>query len=197
MRNANIILFYFGFASISTFSYTLILTILNGSGFNIFSLNKEFNVTIIIVGLATSIIVATSEELIFRGILLNYLLDKFNTSTALFIQSTLFAATHIIGSLIQRTSDEVILALYFVNMFAGGILLGVIYLREKTLIAPISFHLAWNFTAYNLLGLSNQPSLMTIFTRENIYYGKFEKDLLTFMIFIFLLIIIIKSRLRS
>ncbi len=184
MRKVQVFLFYFILAIISVAFYFFLSVALNGESINVLTVNQKFTVTHLVVGLATSIIVSISEEVIFRGILINYLLKWVNEQSALVCQSILFALIHLLSTWTLGNINVMILMIYFVNMLAGGLLLGLIYCREGMLLASISFHLAWNFTAYNLLGLSNQPSIIKIVARRNVFYGIFEKDLLTLSVFI-------------
>ena len=95
------------------------------------------------------------EEVVFRGIVLKILLKKMGDTkkgiiNAFIISAALFAVVHSVH-LIWTTPIEVAADLIFA--MSGGILLGAIYLRTKTLVVPILLHWLLNlsggiFTAF-------------------------------------------------
>lgn len=103
------------------------------------------------------IIVAIGEEMIFRGYVLNNLLYSFDKRVALIISAIVFALFHSMNPSVSWIS--------ILNIFAGGILLGAIYLQRKNLWMPIGFHFAWNFVQGPVLGYPvsglNFPSLLS------------------------------------
>ena len=97
-----------------------------------------FLLTVILFPFSTGLL----EEVVFRGIVLKTLLNKMGGTkigmiNAFIISAALFAAVHSIH-LIWTTPIEVAADLLFA--VAGGMLLGAIYLRAKTLVAPILLH---------------------------------------------------------
>ncbi len=83
------------------------------------------------------LIVAFTEELLFRGYLLNNLMQSMNRWIALIISSLLFALFH------QTNPDVNIFAI--INIFLAGLLLGLNYVFTKNLWFGICFHFAWNY----------------------------------------------------
>jgi len=82
------------------------------------------------------------EEVIFRGLALKILLKKMGGTkkgliNAFILSAVFFSAVHSIH-LIWTTPVEVATDLVFA--IAGGMLLGAIFLRTKTLVAPIALH---------------------------------------------------------
>jgi membrane protease YdiL (CAAX protease family) len=103
------------------------------------------------------VLIAFSEELVFRGYILNNLLETFtNKWIALPISAILFAAFHL--------SSPGINSLAFANLFLAGLLLGVNYIYTKNLWFSFLFHLSWNFFQGPLLGFNvsglHMPSLL-------------------------------------
>ena len=97
------------------------------------------------ISLGYVVLFAISEEMVFRGYILNNLLESFpNRWIALAISSALFAILHIGGAEIKP--------LAFANLFLGGMLLGLNYTYTKNLWFSILFHLSWIFFEGPLLG---------------------------------------------
>ena len=104
---------------------------------------------LIIVILYPFIVSGLFEEVVFRGIVLKILLKKMGGTkkgiiNALIVSALFFAVVHSVHLLwdtpLTVFSDVVIAA-------AGGIFFGAIYLRAKTLIAPILLHGFFNLFA--------------------------------------------------
>lgn len=86
---------------------------------------------------------ALHEELVFRG----YPFQKIARASpivAVVFVALLFAALH------ANNSSVTLLGL--LNIFLGGVLLGVAYLRYRRLWFPIGLHLAWNLMTGPILG---------------------------------------------
>ncbi|MDT3741010.1 MAG: type II CAAX endopeptidase family protein [Candidatus Kapabacteria bacterium] len=90
--------------------------------------------TIILLMLISVII----EELIFRGLAFQIIDDKFGKSAAIIITSTLFAAGHF-----WNPSLSVI---GFMNIYLGGVLLALMYIKSRSLYPQIIFHFGWNLS---------------------------------------------------
>ena len=98
---------------------------------------------------------AIHEELLFRGYAFQKL-HAWNRNVALFSVALLFAALHL--------NNMAVSWLGLVNIFLGGILLGLAYERYARLWFPIGLHLAWNLTSGPILGheVSGYDSMATI-----------------------------------
>lgn len=88
--------------------------------------------------------VAFVEEVIFRGYLLNNLMQSMNRWIALLITAALFALVH--------SANPGANILPVINVFAAGMLLGVNYIYTKNLWFSILFHFAWNMYQGPILG---------------------------------------------
>jgi membrane protease YdiL (CAAX protease family) len=111
------------------------------------------------------VLIAFSEELVFRGYILNNLLASFpNKWIALAISAILFAAFHI--------TNPGMNSLAFANLFLAGLLLGINYIYTKNLWYSFLFHLSWNFFQGPLLGFRvsglNLPSLLVAETKGDL-----------------------------
>jgi hypothetical protein len=82
-------------------------------------------------------IVSLSEELLFRGYILNNLLMSGKRYNALILSSVIFALFHSINPNLTL--------LAFVNIFLAGMLLGSSYIFTQNIWFPLSLHLFWNF----------------------------------------------------
>ncbi|NFN88393.1 CPBP family intramembrane metalloprotease [Clostridium sporogenes] len=81
-----------------------------------------------IVGFITTVIIAPIfEEIIYRGIILDELLDKYNYKKAIIISALVFAIVHF--NFIQLT-----------DAFIAGIILAAVYCKTKSLIPCITIH---------------------------------------------------------
>ncbi|MFN3269036.1 MAG: lysostaphin resistance A-like protein [Candidatus Kapaibacteriota bacterium] len=80
---------------------------------------------------------AAGEELVFRGVLFQKLIDKKGEAFAIFVTSLVFALLHLMNPNITLIG--------FVNIFLAGVVLGLCYVRTSTLWLSIGFHFGWNF----------------------------------------------------
>ncbi len=110
------------------------------------SVNKyiDYNAlsSILLVLLFASII----EELIFRGIIFQLFLSRYNKAVIIIISSLLFAAVH--------SANLNITALAMLNIFLAGIVFSIMYYTTKSLWLPISFHFFWNSIQSLVCGLN-------------------------------------------
>jgi CAAX protease family protein len=98
----------------------------------------------LVTGLTLMCLVAVAEETIFRGYILSNLLDSFNRWIALGLSAALFALVH--------AGNPGIDAVALVNIFIGGLILGLNYVYTRNLWFAIMFHLGWNFLQGSVLG---------------------------------------------
>lgn len=104
----------------------------------------NFNAGALLLEIAFLIVVAFVEELLFRGYLLNNLMQSVNKWGALSITAALFSLFH--GSNPNITLFAVI------NIFLAGLLLGINYIFTKNLWFGILFHFAWDYFQGPVLG---------------------------------------------
>jgi membrane protease YdiL (CAAX protease family) len=105
---------------------------------------KDFNLQDILLITIVLILIAVTEELVFRGYLLNNLLKRMPKQAALFISAALFASFHLLNPDINLVA--------IINLFLAGLLLGVNYIHTKNLGFAIVFHFCWNFLQGPVLG---------------------------------------------
>jgi membrane protease YdiL (CAAX protease family) len=95
-------------------------------------------------GLFFMIVIAVGEEMVFRGYILNNLMQSLNRWLALAVSAALFALMH--------SSNPSVDVVAMVNLFVGGLLLGINYIFTKNLWFSIFLHTAWNFLQGPVLG---------------------------------------------
>jgi uncharacterized protein len=102
------------------------------------------------------ILVSFAEELVFRGYVLNNLMQSMPKEAALFASAVLFAVFHSLNPNFNLIA--------FINIFIAGILLGVNYIYTRNLWFAIFFHFTWNFFQGPVLGFEvsgvTLPSLL-------------------------------------
>jgi membrane protease YdiL (CAAX protease family) len=90
-------------------------------------------------------IVAFTEEIAFRGYILNNLMQSTNKWVALTITSVVFALFHF-----TNPSGDGLLPM--LNIFVAGFLLGINYIYTRNLWFAIFLHFGWNFFQGPVLG---------------------------------------------
>lgn len=135
---------------------TLILVI---TGFLSF-VTANFNAGSFILEIFIMLIVAFVEELLFRGYLLNNLMQSMNKWWALSITAALFSLFH--GS----NPDVTLFAVF--NIFFAGMLLGINYIFTKNLWFGIVFHFAWNFFQGPVLGYDVSGLKLTSLLQQSV-----------------------------
>lgn len=88
--------------------------------------------------------VALIEEIVFRGYLLNNLMESLNKYIALTITALIFGALH------SLNDNFTVVGLLNLTLF--GVLAGMPYIFNRNLWFPISFHLSWNYSQGAVFG---------------------------------------------
>lgn len=89
-------------------------------------------------------LIAFSEELIFRGVIFQSLMDYFGEYIAVLLMALSFAFAHYFNAEMTAVS--------FVNLILAAVLFSVMYIKTQSLWLSISFHLAWNYSLQMFLG---------------------------------------------
>ncbi len=87
---------------------------------------------------------AVSEELLYRGIIFQALIEKFNPITIVIISSILFSIVH--------TFNPNISFIAYINIFLANVVMSLMYIQTRSLWMPISFHFFWNWGQQLFLG---------------------------------------------
>jgi uncharacterized protein len=116
----------------------------------------EFDPSAFLIATVMMILVSFSEELVFRGYVLNNLMQSMPKEAALFTSAVLFAVFHSLNPNFNLIA--------FINIFIAGMLLGVNYIYTRNLWFAIFFHFSWNFFQGPILGFEvsglSLPSLL-------------------------------------
>lgn len=106
--------------------------------------DTSLNGIALLSSLGYMLLIALEEEIIFRGYLLNNLMDSMNKWTALGIGTLLFVLVHL--------GNQHLNVIALINLVAGGILLGINFMYTRNLWFSILFHFSWNFIQGPVLG---------------------------------------------
>lgn len=156
-----------GFTMLSVVCLILVAT--NNLSFNgiAFTIDKF---PILLLSIPMWFIQGASEEVMFRGYMLNRVKNKYGTVFAVIFSSVLFALLH--GANIGFT------LLAGINLFLIAVLFALTYLKTNSLVITCAMHTAWNFCQGTLYGLevSGSSSSLAILASS---YSKTATDLFT------------------
>ena len=122
----------------------LIATLIMVASKNLVWIAVDFNAIELLSGIVLMLLVAFYEELVFRGYILNNLLQSLNPQKSLLISALLFALAHF--------GNPGIGLIGFLNIFLAGVLLGINYVYTKNLWFAVMLHFSWNFFQGYVLG---------------------------------------------
>lgn len=122
----------------------LIATLIMAASKNLVWIAVDFNAIELLSGIVLMLLVAFYEELVFRGYILNNLLQSLNPQKSLLISALLFALAHF--------GNPGIGLIGFLNIFLAGVLLGINYVYTKNLWFAVMLHFSWNFFQGYVLG---------------------------------------------
>lgn len=140
---------------------------------------------------------AINEELMFRGIIFQTLIRRFNPILISLLISLAFSFVH--------SSNPNVSNLALVNVFLAGFLMSMMYIATNNLWLPISYHVLWNWGQHVFLGSPisgfdmNNEIILIDFNTENqifqiIFGGSFgiEEGWFTTIYLLLLIPIVIK-----
>ena len=123
-----------------------------------FTADVDIQGIFLVIGLL--IIIAVGEELVFRGYILNNLMQSMPKEAALMLSAVLFAVFHSLNPNFNLIA--------FINIFLAGILLGINYIYTKNLWFAIFFHFSWNFFQGPVLGFQVSGIELPTLLQQNI-----------------------------
>lgn len=122
------------------------------------------------MGFLLFVAVAFNEETLFRGYLFQRLVDGLGQWPTQVLMALLFASAHWNNpGMVGMTKVWATL-----NIALAAVLLGLCYLKTRSLALPIGVHLGWNFTQGNLLGFGVSGTTMAKGLVEPVFHGKPE-----------------------
>ncbi len=105
------------------------------------------NLLSIIILLTIPIATAISEEILYRGLIMEQLWQQLNNEwTANLISTLLFIISHIAQGIFMLHYGDAELLKYFLLMGILGFADGFIYQQTRSIYATVIFHSAWNFS---------------------------------------------------
>jgi uncharacterized protein len=113
-----------------------------------FELDPARSFSALLIGLYFFLFMALLEETLFRGFIFQRMLDGIGMWPALIAMAALFAVAHWGSPGMQGTTEIVA----FLDLFLAAVMLGVAYLRTRSLALPVGLHLGWNWTQGHVLG---------------------------------------------
>jgi uncharacterized protein len=119
------------------------------SAFNMIRVSSSSWPILLMTFISITIISPILEELIFRGFLQNLFGQTFHPFGSISITSIIFALAHY-DSELGCSNIAIIISLMSLSYF-----LGMLYEKEKSLLAPISMHITFNTISVLLFGLYN------------------------------------------
>jgi membrane protease YdiL (CAAX protease family) len=135
-------------------------------------LNTAFSLTAFLLGSLTWLGAAATEELIFRGYLLQFLESGLGVWPAVVISSVLFGVLHLVGG--NVTIERLDPTLIFIEATLLGTILAISYVRSRTLWLSIGLHFANNFVLAQVLStpaqivLPNEGNVLNIDTQAQL-----------------------------
>ncbi len=120
------------------------------SGVLRFELDPARSLSAIALGLNAFVWAAVLEELLFRGFVFQRLLDGLGTWPAQLGMAALFAAGHWSNPGMEGVARLV----GTVDIAVVAVLLGLAYLRTRSLALPLGLHLGWNWMQGSVLGFN-------------------------------------------
>jgi uncharacterized protein len=113
-----------------------------------FELDPARSIGLLVDGAYLFLFVALFEETLFRGFVFQRLVAGAGVWIAQLMLGIVFATSHWGNPDMHGAT----LALATIELFLGAVLLGLAYLRTRSLALPIGIHLGWNWALGNLLG---------------------------------------------
>lgn len=121
--------------------FVLILILIIIFSINTADFNNDFPL-ILLIGI-TTLLVGFSEEVMFRGIVLNTLIEKRSTLFSIIFSSILFSSLHIVN--IFGGLDLIGVPLQLLSTFLFGLIFSCLSLLIKNIIPLILYHFIWDF----------------------------------------------------
>ena len=106
-------------------------------------INKSFGAASIVMVL----FVGLTEEMLFRGWLLNATVSKERQWLPILINSVLFMTIHFPIWILEGKFMEVMSSFSFVFIILLGIIFGAAFLKSRSIIVPILLHMYWDLLA--------------------------------------------------
>ncbi len=127
--------------SFTSFIIISLVLVLSGS---LPKLNPKFEIWAVIIMSIQIFIMAFYEELLFRGIIFQSMLERFGEVFPTIVISLIFALFHLF--------NPEICFIAFVNLFFAGILFSIVFIQTRSILLVTIVHFFWNIFQVALLG---------------------------------------------
>ncbi len=132
---------------------TLTALMLRAVGGFHWEINATFTWRALVGGAWLYLLVAFNEEIAFRGYAFQRLVEGMGPWGTQLLMGALFGLVHL-GNPAIRAAGPALKAVTTLNISLAAILLGLAYLRTRSLALPVGIHWAWNWAQGNLLGFA-------------------------------------------
>ena len=106
--------------------------------------NVAFNFSLFLGFLLFFLTQSSVEEIMLRSFLLPTIASRLNVVWGLLLSSLLFTCLHVFNPNVTLLS--------LINIFLAGLMLGILFLKTKSIWAPIGLHMGWNFLQGSFFG---------------------------------------------
>jgi len=121
----------------------MVLFLLAGSYFQYG--NLKIRETFQMISIINSVLfVGITEELVFRGWILNSLLSRFNIWIALILSSVLFVLIHFPTWIYTGKLMAILTSGSFIQVFVLSIIFGISFIKSRSIFVPMMLHMSWN-----------------------------------------------------
>lgn len=117
--------------------------------FNDSSLNENISTINIIIEFLLCLLIAISEEIVFRGNLFKEFLKHKSPFLSILYSSLIFGAIHLLN--ISSLDSIIYCLIQAIYAFAIGLIMAFMYYYTDNIIIPISFHFLYNFINDSLI----------------------------------------------
>lgn len=97
------------------------------------------------------LLVALHEELVFRGYMFQRLVENLGPWPAQLLMGLAFMAIHLNNAGIS-SAQPLLKAITLINITLAGFLMGLAWLKTRSLALPVGIHFGWNYVQGNVLG---------------------------------------------
>ncbi|GAA0741362.1 CPBP family intramembrane glutamic endopeptidase [Clostridium oceanicum] len=124
--------------------------------------------TLIISALGGTLLVGFTEEVMFRGVLLQRYLENGQIKKGIIISSLMFSLMHcsniLSGQSIAKTGGQLVVT------FIMGLFFATISVKLNNIVVPILYHFLWDFSVISLgiIGINNAPLLAMLSSVANV-----------------------------
>jgi len=100
-------------------------------------------------------IVAGGEELVMRGYVQQNLATRLSIPLPVVFSSIMFSMLHL-PRIIWGEFPALTAIIWFVNLIIAGLMLGLAFVKTRTLWLPIGIHFSWNYVQYHIVGIGGE-----------------------------------------